>query len=136
MYLKLKGKKLPYNALGFATDETNRPRHLVPLGKSMWPKEQVARLITLFKNAGIPEPLTQKLVEPVAYYFGGVEKDGVPDVSGVNWEKMVDYFEWEIAAVLKDDRAKATALQEQAKKKWKHLFSHYAAWEDRSASYY
>lgn len=136
MYLLLKGKPIHPNASLFSTTEDDKPGHLVPLGKSLWPKEQVARLVTLFKNAGIPEPLTQKLVEPYAYYFGGRDDGGVPDLSQVDWEKMLAYFEWEIAAILEDERDKARAMQDSADEKYGHIFWHYDVWMDRSQSYY
>lgn len=107
-----------------------RPKHLVQLGKSMWPKEVIVKIVEIFGAIGIPDPLSQKLVEPFAYAFGGKKVEGEADFKAVNWEMVTDYFEWEAASHSRDMK-KIKKLQRQAEKKYGGIFSHYFVYEER-----
>ena len=138
MYLLVDGLELPdFTVYHVYTDNPpegtwggERPSHLVQLGKSMWPQDVIVKIVKIFGDVGIPDPLQQKLVEPFAYVFGGKRIEGVPDFEDVNWEMVVDYFEWE-AASHTENMKKINRLQGEAKKKYGGIFSHYEVYEER-----
>lgn len=107
MLLDLQNREyaLPDNLRFFACTETLEPGTWgggIPLGfvtleKSMWPEEVQGQITLIFKAIGVPHPLKQKLVHPAAYCFGGRQKEGELDLTGVNWEAVVDYYRYEAA---------------------------------------
>jgi hypothetical protein len=63
---------------------------------------------------------------PIA--FGGKKKDGEADLSGFNWQKVMDYFDYELASMM--GRTKdIKAAQNAAKDAYGHMFIHYAVYE-------
>ena len=104
-----------------------RPRHLIKLGRSLWPVNIKQAIIKIYQAHGLPDPAKQKLVEPIARVFGGREHEGVLDLSKVNWELVVDYFIWEVEAIM--GTGKPEKLQKRAKKKYGGIFSHYQVYE-------
>ncbi len=103
-----------------------KPSHLVPLIAAPWPEEVKHVIAELFRGVGIENPFQQKLVEPCAVIFGGSMEDAYI-LDDVEWDKVIDYFEWEVASLTGEPDAHA--LQEQSLKKWGHLFSHYQVYE-------
>lgn len=109
--------------------ELQKPKHLVSLGKSMWPKEVIDKISQMFKTIDLQDPERQKLVEPYAVAFGGMNVEGRQDLSNVNWEMVIDYFEWEVACHDENwDLSKK--LQKKADKKYDGIFSHYVVYEE------
>lgn len=102
-----------------------------PLGETFWPDEIKQKVSAIYKKVGIPDPLKQKLVEPFAGSFGGRNIEGVPVLTKVNWDALVDYFEWESAAI-SGNRAKSEKLQARAEKKYGGIFFHYNVYVDYS----
>jgi hypothetical protein len=106
-----------------------KPDHLVPLGKCLWPQAIKDKVARIYAKVGLQDPLRQKLVEPHAIVFGGRAVEGASDLSDVNWDKLVDYFTWEAAALSGDDK-QAEAAQARAKAKYGGQFWHYDVYED------
>ena len=92
----------------------------------------------IFKSIGVKNPLKQKLVEPRATYFGGQ-----PDrnFDRVDWDMVVDYFEYEAASYAtnipmgtgadqKLKRKRVKDLQDRAERKYGHIFFHYSVYAD------
>jgi hypothetical protein len=76
-----------------------KPDHLVPLFESQWPSNVIREIEGIFKAIGVKEPRWQKLVEPNARVFGGVElENGTYSLARVNWERAVDWFRFEASA--------------------------------------
>jgi hypothetical protein len=113
----------------YAESERGNLKGLQTLDKTPFPAEVKNQIVEAFKKIGVENPLQQKLVEPYAIYFGGHDKDGEYEYSNVNWDKVIDYFEYE-AASLSGDAKRAIALQKRANKKYGHEFFHYAVYED------
>jgi len=139
MFLEIPGVILPeLMALQAVTDVPlkrgwggEKPKHVTPLGKSLWPKDVIDAIVKIWKAHGLKYPEKQKLVEPYAYVFGGIVNEGVSDLSKVNWEMAIDYFTWETEAIM--NTTKAEELQNEAVKKYGGIFSHYEVYEDYSA---
>jgi hypothetical protein len=135
MSLEVPGFMLPRDMrIGAVTDRPalgtwggERPKHLIPLEQSSWPDEIKEAIVKIFMAKGLSEPMRQKIIEPMARVFGGMKTDGAIDLSGVNWELVVDYFTWEAESIMHTDKAKK--LQKQAKKKYGKIFSHYQVYE-------
>lgn len=125
MFLRLENYKLPENVEWSYTPDEARQKYggeVVPLKDAGWLEKHVADIEAIFKTIGIESPLEQKLVEPTLLAFGG------PDHAKVNWQKVKDYFKWEAASMTKNP--KAWKLQEEADKKYGHVFNHYAPYTD------
>jgi hypothetical protein len=75
-----------------------KPDSLIPLEDTPWPNEVKRKIVDIMKGIGIPDPMSQKLVEPYAIAFGGDDPGGAYDLSKVDWEMVVDYFIWEAAS--------------------------------------
>lgn len=105
-----------------------KPKHLIPLGQSLWPDEVKNQIVEIFKAIGVADPLRQKLVEPFAIVFGGKHREKESDLSEVNWGMVIDYFTWEAAAMTDPDKSRR--LQNKAEKKYGGIFSHYIVYED------
>jgi hypothetical protein len=140
MFLEIEGLKLPDYALlhtvysGIEIWKGGKPSWATPLGETFWTDEEKKKVTDIFKRAGIPDPMKQKLVEPFAIAFGGKNKEGVPDLSKVNWEALIEFFEWESYSIQKTKESKAISekLQNKAEKKWGGIFFHYLVYEDYS----
>lgn len=107
-----------------------KPKHLNRLEQTLWPDHVKQAIVKIYKAHGLPDPMRQKLVEPIAFHFGGSEYEGAVDLSKVNWSRLIDYFAWEVEAVM--DTGKTDALQAQAEKKYGLGFNHYQVYEDPS----
>lgn len=108
--------------------DSDKPDYVVPLGDSGWPEEVKQKLVDLFKKNGIKDPLSMKLVEPYAIIFGGRDDNGAYNFAGVNWEMVVDYFEWEITS-MQGDPDKIGEAMDRAMKKFGTHYSHKGVYE-------
>jgi hypothetical protein len=99
------------------------PSELTTLKDSMFPEWVKARIVEIYKDFGVENPLEQKLVEPFAYYFDGTNNEGVPDFKHVDWQKVIDYFQFEAVSVA-GTREDAIKLQNKAIEKYGHGFFH------------
>ncbi len=122
--------KLPYWAQGWVKfpkgtygEDSDKPDYVVPLKDAAWPEEVKAKIVDLFKKNGIKDPLSMKLVEPYAIVFGGRDDNGAYNLAGVNWEMVVDYFEWEIA-VMQEDGGQIKATMAKSMRKFGVEYSH------------
>lgn len=141
MFLYGPKMKLPANLMPLGKpiiktgDEmVDKPDHLVPLKSALWPDKVKEKITAIFKAIGVPNPMEQKLVEPHARVFGGICDENQSILDDVDWEMLVDYFEWEAAALT--DREKSEALQEKCLKKRGGIFSHYQVYENPLEPYY
>ena len=140
MFLQIDGLKLPDFAMintrkeGIEEWKGGKPHWATPLVETFWPDDVKKKITDIFKKVGIPDPMRQKLVEPFAVCFGGENKEGVPDLSKVNWEALVEFFEWESFSIqgTKASRAMSEKLQDKAEKKWGGTFFHYDVYQDYS----
>jgi hypothetical protein len=105
-----------------------RPKHLIMLERSMWPDNIKEAIVKIYQEKGLPDPMRQKLVEPIAFIFGGQEVDGVTDLTKINWQMVIDYFTWEAEAIMQTEDAER--LQEEAEKKYGGIFSHHEVYKD------
>lgn len=114
--------------------EFERPKHLVPLGDSLWPEGIKNTVNRIFKKIGVEDPMRQKLVEPFARVFGGRERDGISDLEDVNWDKVVDYFRWEASAWTrlrsKENELAHDKLIDEIWERWGGCFSHQMVYSD------
>lgn len=130
MFLKIKGMELPDFAAAHTVSEGVdewkglKASWVCPLGETFWPDDIKQKVSDIYKKVGIADPLKQKLVEPFAGCFGGKNQEGVPVFSKVNWNALLDYFEWE-AAEISENKVKAQKLQDKAEKKYGGIFFHY-----------
>lgn len=104
------------------------PRGFVPLEKSMWPTEVMESITQTFRAIGVPDPMKQKLVHPAACCFGGKMMDNVLDLSGVDWEAVIDYYQYEAAAWM-EEWGEVDKLQKAALEKYGCEFSHVAVYD-------
>ncbi len=141
MFLERVGKPLPapFNIHSFseAPLEPNiiggyKPKHLQVLGRTLWPDEIKKKIVALYEPEGI-DALQEKLVEPTARVFGGIDRDGEDDLSKVNWDFAIDYFTWELESIKRTK--KAYTLQDKALEKWGFMFWHYGVYEDYRPMY-
>jgi hypothetical protein len=102
-----------------------------PLEETLWADDVKKKITKIYKAVGVPDTMKQKLVEPYAGCFGGINKEGACDFSKVNWQALLDYFEWESAAVTRN-AVKSDKLQAQAQKKYGAIFSHYLVYQNYS----
>lgn len=140
MYLVLPNLRMPNNAYrlccsphGTPEDKvvgSQQPKYLVPLGEALWSEDVVVRIAGIFSEVGFEDPRRQKLVEPYAIVFGGKSNDGVPELSNVNWELLVDYMRFEAAGVIERDKHKIEVISEEMWCKHSTLVSHYEVYEN------
>jgi hypothetical protein len=74
--------------------EENSFHDLVPLGETDWPEEVKKEISDFFSQAGVSNPLTQKLVEPTLKGFKSKNKDSI------DWDDVIAYFKYEALSVL------------------------------------
>jgi len=137
MFLHIDGIEVPKKLIYHVCFNDGRklfyhmPEHLIPLGDTTWPDQAKDKIVKIFQEIGIEQPLRQKLVEPFAFAFGGVkDSSGGCILDKVNWEYLVDYFRWEAQTISSQDdddefERKAKELQEQACKKYGSRFLRY-----------
>lgn len=107
------------------------------LDKVPWPEKVKAAIVKAYKGTGFEDPLQQKLVEPYALAFGGERRDGEYDFKAVDWQCVIDYFNWEaigIEAGRTDDEAltqQTFALNRAAQKKYGFSFHPYQVYHDQ-----
>lgn len=116
---------------GLPVNKGGKPFYLCTLNDTLWGNEVKEKIAKFYKNVGVQDPLNQKLVEPYAGAFGGQNKEGVADLSKVNWEMLVDYFKWEALAI-SDNHTKAAKVYKEAEKKHNISFSHYYVYRNFS----
>jgi hypothetical protein len=137
MFLHIEGMKLPkWAAVHTVTSDPKyeewqggKPIHVCPLGETFWPDDVKSKIADIYKAVGVPDPMKQKLVEPYAGMFGGQNKEGIPVLTHVNWNLLLDYFEWEAASVSENVKL-SNKLQGKAEKKHGGAFSHYPVYQD------
>lgn len=101
---------------------------LVRLKDALWPSHIKNIIALMFKTrVGLKDPMNQTLVDPVAWAFGGNDESGEIDLSGVNWEKVIDFYEYSSFSHARDQR-NTEILQQRAVKKYGHGFAHYAVY--------
>ena len=100
-----------------------KPDYLVSLGEAQWPEWVVDKLVNLFGEAGLENPLLQKYVEPSADAFRGIGRDVTR--SEINWQLAIDFFIWEIEAVLNDNEEGGKQCQRAMYKKYGTKVAHY-----------
>jgi hypothetical protein len=137
MFIDINGIKFPKKLLFHVCLNNGQkafyhiPDHLIPLGETKWPKSVKDKIVKIYQEIGIEEPLKQKLVEPLAWAFGGIKDiSGDYNLDKVNWEYVVDYFKWEALAISEEAdndefHQRAKELQERATKKYGSIFLHY-----------
>ena len=140
MLLKVKGLSVKPDLLihEFGDRCWPKPKHLSPLGETMWPEWVKGAIAERFRAIGVEDPLRQKLVEPFALAFGGKNADGAYDLDRVDWQKVVDYFTWEASAwgIDSDEKEKAhRVLVDQMKAKWGGVFNHQVVYSDGKTWY-
>jgi len=103
MFLKITGMTLPDWALIHSVSDDPKLKEwqgkkehcFCPLEETLWADDVKKKITKIYKAVGVPDPMKQKLVEPYAGCFGGKNKEGACDFSKVNWQALLDYFEWE-----------------------------------------
>ncbi len=75
--------------------EENRFQDLIPLGETDWPDEVKKEISDFFREAGVSDPMRQKLVEPSLKGFRSTDSEG-----NVDWDDVVAYFKYEALSVL------------------------------------
>jgi hypothetical protein len=137
-------EKLPYWAQGGVKfpkgtyeDYSDQPDEVILLGETAWPDKVKQKIVKILEAHGIKDPLNHKLVEPHAIVFGGRDRNtGVYDLSKVNWEKLVDYFEYETTVKTANDPAYPNAvhrigvLQRKSMRKFKCTYTHRGMYGD------
>ncbi|WP_291328434.1 hypothetical protein [Desulfovibrio sp. UCD-KL4C] len=89
--------------------QDNKFQDLIPLGDTNWPENVKKEICDFFKDAGVDDPMKQKLVEPALEGFRRKENG-----DEIDWEDVVAYFKYEALSVLimhdKKFKAKAEKL--------------------------
>lgn len=75
--------------------EENSFHDLIPLGETDWPEKVKKEIADFFQNAGVSDPMRQKLVEPSLKGFRSSD-----DNSDIDWDDVVAYFKYEALSVL------------------------------------
>ena len=121
-------KAVSYSTVRTGNSILDKPAHVIPLNGALWPDKIKKKVTEIFKAIGVPDPMNQKLVEPHARVFGGRCIEGSSILDEVDWKLLLDYFEWEAAALT--DPEKSEALQEKCEKKRGGIFTHQPVYED------
>jgi len=88
---------------------------LCALGECTWPQNVKAEIAQACREIGLISPYKQKAVEPYALAFGGREDAGEAKLDGVNWEVLIMFYQWELYATAKDERAEKIWKEGQEK---------------------
>ena len=143
MLLKVRGLHCPYDYQIHEVAEIGesepgiqeRPEYCIPLGETEWPEDVKERVSRFYMRIGIEDPLKQKLVERTARAF--MYDIDAPE-KGVDWDMLVDYFDWEAtaweASQQEDEDNPAVkrshALQRRAEKVYGGYFFHYMVYTE------
>jgi hypothetical protein len=145
MFIKVKGLALPPEVELSRMDEPDpddpynpraKPDHVVPLGESLWPEWVQNEIASMYKSEGVGDPLRQKLVNPLMADFGGVMKDGVIDHSKTNWQMVIDWYEWEVAAFFHEKEVGKNPKADKLLKKFYENYNTLLSYHDIYASNY
>ncbi|OEU70714.1 MAG: hypothetical protein BA863_14605 [Desulfovibrio sp. S3730MH75] len=95
--------------------QENKFQDLIPLGETNWPEHVKIEICAFFKDAGVDNPLKQKLVEPG---LQGFRHKATNDE--IDWDDVIAYFKYEALSVLvMHDKN----FKEKAEKLYKEFFS-------------
>jgi hypothetical protein len=137
MFIRDSGKAFPAGARAMEViqvtpkyDVRQKPKWLVPLGKSYWPEKVITEITGIFLAVGLGDPLTQKLVEPFCNAFNGYEDNGEANFDEVNWEFVIAYFRHEAIVLFDRDEKAIVKSREAIWKKFRTLVRHYEVYGD------
>ena len=112
----------------FADKGDRIPDHLARLRDAPWPEFIKAAIAEAHQRYGVQDVAATKLVEPYAIIHGGLNVNGVPDLSRVWWSMLLHYYTWE-AAALAGDRQRSKRLQKEAVKRHGCQHWHYPVYD-------